>query len=278
MNISYTLFTIFNTSMADLEFVDQHNMLACLEKTIGNSEFHEIMDFLISSLIHHALTVNPTIYISYIEQFWNTSSSQTINDEKQIHATIDSKEVVVTEASIRSSLLLNDADAVICLATNQKFNFSKLIFDGMLRNLDTSKKKFLMYPRFLMVFLNNQIELGEPFNDVYVTPAHTQKVFSNMSRKGVKFSGKVTPLFDSMLVPHQAPEGEGSEQPTEPQPTPSPTQPSTGDQPSKTSSSSSHDTTQDSKDSLEGTNGSAGDQVQPSHDSPLSGGPTSDRA
>ncbi|GJY27173.1 hypothetical protein Tco_0401899 [Tanacetum coccineum] len=74
--------------------------------------------------------------------------SQTVNDEKQIHATIDSKAVVVTEASIRSSLLLNDADA------------------------------------------------------------HTQKVFSNMSRKGVKFSRTVTPLFDCMLVPHQAPEGE----------------------------------------------------------------------
>ncbi|GJW40388.1 hypothetical protein Tco_0066233 [Tanacetum coccineum] len=304
--------------MADLEFVDQHNMVACLEKTGGNSEFHEIVDFLTSSSIHHALTVSPTIYISYIEQFWNTASSQIVNDEKQIHATIDSKAVVVTEASIRSSLLLNDvvgtacltneaifqnlalmgyegelnkltfqkalfspqwkylihtilhclsskstswnefstniASAVICLATNQKFNFSKLIFDGMLRNLDNPKKKFLMYPRFLMVFLNNQIELGEPFNDVYVTPAHTQKVFSNMSRKGVKFSGKVTPLFDSMLVPHQAPEGEGSEQPTEPQPTPSPTQPSTGDQPPVTDSSSSHDTTQDSRDSLEGTN------------------------
>ncbi|GJX34810.1 hypothetical protein Tco_0246367 [Tanacetum coccineum] len=310
--------------MADLEFVDQHNMVACLEKTGGNSEFHEIVDFLTSSLIHHALTVSPTIYISYIEQFWNTASSQTVNDEKQIHATVDSKAVVVTEASIRSSLLLNDADgtacltneaifqnlalmgyegelnkltfqkalfspqwkylihtilhclsskstswnefstniasAVICLATNQKFNFSKLVFDGMLRNLDTSKKKFLMYPRFLMVFLNNQIELGEPFNDVYVTPAHTQKVFSNMSRKGVKFSGKVTPLFDCMLVPHQAPEGEGSDQPTEPQPTPSPTHPSIGDQPPVTASSPSHATTQDSRDSLEGTNGNAGDQ------------------
>ncbi|GKE95194.1 hypothetical protein Tco_1580049, partial [Tanacetum coccineum] len=81
-----------------------------------------------------------------------------------------------------------------------------------------------------------------------------------MSRKGVKFSGKVTPLFDSMLVPHQAPAGEGSEQPTEPQPTPSPTHPSTGDQPPVIASSSSHDTTQDSKDSLEGTNGSEGDQ------------------
>ncbi|GJZ13590.1 hypothetical protein Tco_0548820 [Tanacetum coccineum] len=81
-----------------------------------------------------------------------------------------------------------------------------------------------------------------------------------------------------MLVPHQAPEGEGSEQPTEPQPTPSPTQPSTGDQPPVTATSSSHDTTQDSRDSLEGTNRSEGDQVQPSHDSPLSGRPTSDRA
>ncbi|GJW57852.1 hypothetical protein Tco_0104583 [Tanacetum coccineum] len=81
-----------------------------------------------------------------------------------------------------------------------------------------------------------------------------------------------------MLVPHQAPEGEGSKQPTEPQPIPSPTQPSTGDQLSETSSSSSHNTTQDSMDSSEGTNGSVRDQVQPYHNTPLSGGPTSDRA
>ncbi|GKD74070.1 hypothetical protein Tco_1332352, partial [Tanacetum coccineum] len=53
-------------------------------------------------------------------------------------------------------------------------------------------------------------------------------------------------------------EGEGSGEPTEPQPTPSPTQPSTRDQPPKTSSS--HATTQDSRDSLEGINGNKGDQ------------------
>ncbi|GJR70341.1 hypothetical protein Tco_0016406 [Tanacetum coccineum] len=278
------------------------------------------MDFLASSSIHHALTVSPPIYTSYIEQFWNTASSQTVNDMKQIDATVDSKAVVVTEASIRSSLLFNDADgtacltneaifqnlalmgyegdfnkltfqkalfspqwkflihtilhclsskstswnefstniasAVICLATNQKFNFSKLIFDGMLRNLDNTKKKFLMYPRFLMVFLNNQIELGEPFNDVYPTPAHNLKVFTNMSRKGLKFLGKITSLFPNMLT--HAREGEGLREPTEPQPTPSPTQPSTGDQPLKTSSS--HATTQDSQDSLDGTNRNEGDQ------------------
>ncbi|GJY48564.1 putative ribonuclease H-like domain-containing protein [Tanacetum coccineum] len=127
---------------------------------------------------------------NYCRQFWNTATSQTVNDEKQIHATVDSKAVVVTEASIKSSLLLNDGDGTACL-TNEAI-FQNLALMG-----------------FLMVFLNNQIELGEPFNDVYVTPAHTQKVFSNMSRNGVKFSGKVTPLFDFMLVPHQAPEGEG---------------------------------------------------------------------
>ncbi|GKA84056.1 hypothetical protein Tco_0805651 [Tanacetum coccineum] len=80
-------------------------MAACLEKTEGNCDFHEIVDFLALSLIHHALTVSPTIYTSYIKQFWNTASSQTVNDVKQINATIDSKAVVVTEASIRSSLL-----------------------------------------------------------------------------------------------------------------------------------------------------------------------------
>ncbi|GJS55059.1 putative ribonuclease H-like domain-containing protein [Tanacetum coccineum] len=164
-----TLSTVRLVSMANLEFVDQHNMVVCLEKTEGNSNFYEIVDFLTSNLIHHALTVSPPIYTSYSEQFWNTTSSQTVNDVKQINATVDSKAVVVTEASIRSSLLFNDAD----------------------------------------VFLNNQNELGEPFNDVYPTPAHNLKVFTNMSRKGVKFSGKVTPLFDCMLVPHQAPKGEG---------------------------------------------------------------------
>ncbi|GJS30770.1 hypothetical protein Tco_0491390 [Tanacetum coccineum] len=49
-----------------------------------------------------------------------------------------------------------------------------------------------------------------------------------------------------------------------------------GDQPLKTSSI--HATTQDSRDSLEGTNGNEGDQVQTPHDSPLLGGQTSNKA
>ncbi|GJW06769.1 hypothetical protein Tco_1569192 [Tanacetum coccineum] len=120
----------------------------------------------------------------------------------------------------------NIASAVICLAKNQKLNFSKLIFNGMLRNLDPNSKRFLMYPRFLQLFLNNQIEnLEVVFNDEYDTPSHTKKVFANMRRKGKDFSRTVTPLFPSMLA-SQAVEGEGSEQPSEPQHTPTTTSPS----------------------------------------------------
>nr|GEU47370.1 retrovirus-related Pol polyprotein from transposon TNT 1-94 [Tanacetum cinerariifolium] len=43
------------------------------------------------------------------------------------------------------------ASAIICLATNQKFNFSKWIFDSMIRNLDNVSGKFLMYPRSAML-------------------------------------------------------------------------------------------------------------------------------
>ncbi|GJZ61779.1 hypothetical protein Tco_0617916 [Tanacetum coccineum] len=89
--ISHILIRVF---MANLEFVDQHNMVACLEKIEGNSDFHEIVDFLASSLIHHALTIN---------------------------ATIDSKAVEVTEASIKSSLLFNDADGTACLTNEAIF-------------------------------------------------------------------------------------------------------------------------------------------------------------
>ncbi|GJT18051.1 hypothetical protein Tco_0876757 [Tanacetum coccineum] len=38
------------------------------------------------------------------------------------------------------------ASVIICLATNQKFNFSKYIFESMVKNLDNAGK-FLMYLR-----------------------------------------------------------------------------------------------------------------------------------
>nr|GEW63337.1 hypothetical protein [Tanacetum cinerariifolium] len=96
--------------MSDLQFIDQHNMVACSERTNGNDEFHQIVDFLTSSTIHYALTLSPTIYTSYIKQFWATAKSKTVNDVKQIHAKVDGKKVVISKSLVRSDLHYNDED------------------------------------------------------------------------------------------------------------------------------------------------------------------------
>ncbi|GJV71232.1 hypothetical protein Tco_1491227 [Tanacetum coccineum] len=116
-------------------------MVAYLQKSEGSEGFHQIVDFLTAS------------HISTLE-----------NRDMEITATIDGKVKVVSKASIRRHLKLEDSDgisalptteifeqlalmgskktaweqfssniatAINCLATNRNFNFSKLIFDGM---------------------------------------------------------------------------------------------------------------------------------------------------
>ncbi|GKB26820.1 ribonuclease H-like domain-containing protein [Tanacetum coccineum] len=115
----------------------------------------------------------------------------------------------------------NIATAVICLATNQKYNFSKLIFGGMIRHLDATKK-FVMYPRFLQIFLSNQLKDVFVPLDHFPVPTLTKKVLTFMVKKGKNFLGKVTPLFDSMLVQQTEDEGAALERPSDSQPIPSP--------------------------------------------------------
>nr|GEU50434.1 putative ribonuclease H-like domain-containing protein [Tanacetum cinerariifolium] len=120
------------------------------------------------------------------------------------------KKVVITEDVIRYDLHLDDANGVECLPNEEilqsrKFNFSKYIFDNMARNVD-SPSKFLMYPRYLQVMINNQVDDLSSHTTKYTSPALTQKVFANMRRIGKEFSGVETPLFASMLVQPQAEE------------------------------------------------------------------------
>ncbi|GJV81599.1 putative ribonuclease H-like domain-containing protein [Tanacetum coccineum] len=123
------------------------------------------------------------------------------------------------------------ASSIICLATNQKFNLSKYIFDSMVKNVD-SMVKFWMYPRFVQVFVNQQIGDMSHHKKIYVTPSHTKKIFANMKKERKGFSGTITPLFQIMMVQAQEEMGEGSANPTDPHHTPTITQPSTS-QPQK---------------------------------------------
>ncbi|GJS12474.1 putative ribonuclease H-like domain-containing protein [Tanacetum coccineum] len=205
--------TIVATSTTEAEYVaaanccgqycDRHNQVGFLRKPDESAGFAEIVDFLREVL--HA----------------NTNA----NGSLEIKATIDTIRYTISEASIRDSLQLDDATGInmlpndelfegmgqigsksggwnqfgsniattlICLSTGRVYNFSKLIFDGMVANLK-SKTKFLMYPRFLQLILNIQTENKH----LYLAVSLTKKIFGNMKRG---FRGAPRPLLPSMLL------------------------------------------------------------------------------
>ncbi|GKF34158.1 hypothetical protein Tco_0107358, partial [Tanacetum coccineum] len=101
--------------MADLKFADTHNLVAFLSKPRESEGFEQIVDCLNSNPIRYALTINTTIYISCIEQFWSTVKAKTINGEQQLHALLDGKKVIITESTVRRDLQLEDKEGVDCL-------------------------------------------------------------------------------------------------------------------------------------------------------------------
>ncbi|GKA28971.1 hypothetical protein Tco_0715216 [Tanacetum coccineum] len=189
--------------MTTLKFADTHNLVAFLEKPTESAGFEEIVDFLNAHPIKYALTVNHTIYTSCIEQFWSIVKAKTVNEEVQLQALTDGKKIIVSEASVRHDLQLHDEEGMDCLPNATIFE--ELARMGMVKNLD-NENKFLMYPRFVQVFLEKQV--GDMSNQkrIYVTPSYTKKIFRNMKRVGKSFSGRETPLFPTMMPSSSQPQ------------------------------------------------------------------------
>nr|GEX91863.1 hypothetical protein [Tanacetum cinerariifolium] len=183
-----------------------------------------------------------------------------VNDVMRLQALVDKKKVVITEASIRDALRLDDAEArmgykkpstkltfykvffssqwkflihtilqcmsakrtswnefsssmasaVVCLSSGRKFNFSKYIFDSLVRNVD-SPTKFYMYHHFLQLMIRKQVGDLSTHTTKYTSPTRTQKVFANIRRVGKGFSGVETPIFKEMIVKQQVAEGDADE-------------------------------------------------------------------
>ncbi|GKA89274.1 hypothetical protein Tco_0811086 [Tanacetum coccineum] len=230
--------------MAVLESCPKHNMVAYLEKNDGNTEFHEIISFLLRSSIHYALTVSPVVSTTFVEQFWMSAKSKLINNVRYITAKVAGKPVSISVASIRSDLLFNDADGIDSLPNQAIFEAIQLMgYEGDLTVLTFNKALFSPQWRFLFHTMNRCISskstswdqiptnIATALKNVLVPLDHfpinalTSKVFSFMVKKGKHFSRKVTPLFPNMLVQPTEDDGEGSERPSEPQPIPSPPHP-----------------------------------------------------
>nr|GEZ67337.1 xylulose kinase-1 [Tanacetum cinerariifolium] len=169
-------------------------MVAILEKGEFNTDFHPMVDFIATSPLRYALTVKPTIFISHIRQFWSTARIETTDEGTHILATVDGIQRTMSEASLRRNLKHRDEDgivsipdtelfenltlkgpkstgfnefssniatALVCVATNRTYNFSKMIFDGKVKNVNNKVLKFLIYPRIVPLFDTMLVHQGK---------------------------------------------------------------------------------------------------------------------
>ncbi|GJW91700.1 putative ribonuclease H-like domain-containing protein [Tanacetum coccineum] len=108
-----------STTMVVLDSCPKHNMVAYLEKTKGNAEFHEIIDFLTRS--------------------FHSSSSL------HITAKVAGKPVSISEASIRSDLLFDDANGIDSLPNQAIFNVIQLMgYEGDLTMISMGEFTFFL--------------------------------------------------------------------------------------------------------------------------------------
>nr|GEU76563.1 hypothetical protein [Tanacetum cinerariifolium] len=187
-----------------------------------------IIDFLNRSSVSYALTTSPTMCTSCIKQFWATVKIKTINDEVRIQALIDEKRVNIKESSIRRNMKLDDAEGTSCLANAEifdglaKMGYEKLYENSLSTRLSSHPNEsfsfilycsalssqeyrgwvpFFMLPRFVQLLIDHQLGDISHYKDIYDNPSLTKKVFANIKRVGAGFSGVVTALFDTTLVP-----------------------------------------------------------------------------
>jgi hypothetical protein len=145
--------------MVTLKFADEHNQVAYLQKSNDKRGpvFHQIVDFLNTTHIRYSLTMNPTIFVSHIKQFWNTVESITI-EQGDIHesvealrATVDGVTIDVTESSLRRILQLDDLNGIITLPNSYIFNHIALMgYDTSEQKVTFKKGCFCPHWRFLI--------------------------------------------------------------------------------------------------------------------------------
>nr|GEX05912.1 putative reverse transcriptase, RNA-dependent DNA polymerase [Tanacetum cinerariifolium] len=152
-----------NTIMARLQFCDYHNMVAILEKGEHNVYFHPIVDFVDASPLRRNLKLqdeegisslpDTELFVNLTLMGYNISPNKKFTFQKGqfshqwkylIHTIMQCLSPKSTGFNEFSS---NIATALVWLATNRTYNFSKMIFDGLVKNVNNKVSKFLMYPR-----------------------------------------------------------------------------------------------------------------------------------
>lgn len=126
--------------MANRPKISKHNMIANLDKTQKNVDFHAIINFFTGSSINYALLVHPDIIGPWIQEFWNISTSGLEEEEDFIQVTVAGRQIRITEATIREALLFNDEEGTVLFVKQVIWDELREIgYEGALNKLTFQK-------------------------------------------------------------------------------------------------------------------------------------------
>ncbi|GJW05826.1 hypothetical protein Tco_1568249 [Tanacetum coccineum] len=117
--------------MAALQYKDDHNKIAYLGRERGCEDFTDILSYLDHSPLRYALThAPPVVFDSLVKQFWATAVVRpNAAGSHDLVATIDGREVVVTESLIRTQLHFDDANGIFDMPNSDILEGSANTFD-----------------------------------------------------------------------------------------------------------------------------------------------------
>ncbi|GKA83594.1 hypothetical protein Tco_0805189 [Tanacetum coccineum] len=107
--------------MAALKYKDDHNKIEYLGRERGCEDFTNILGYLDHSPLRYALLTHdpPVVFDSLVKQFWATAVVRpNAAGSHDLVATIDGREVVVTESLIRTQLQFDDANGIFDMPIN----------------------------------------------------------------------------------------------------------------------------------------------------------------
>ncbi|GJW47374.1 hypothetical protein Tco_0079020 [Tanacetum coccineum] len=128
--------------------------------------------------------------------FWTSAKAKIVNGERQIQALVDKKKVIITETSIRSDLMLDDAEGIDCLPTATIF-----VELERMGGKTTSWNEFSSTMASAIISTEDMGKDSAAPTDSHSTPIHTQPSSSKPQkkksrRKQRKDSGPTEPILD----------------------------------------------------------------------------------
>nr|GFC74115.1 hypothetical protein [Tanacetum cinerariifolium] len=138
--------------------------------------------------------------------FWTIIAVKKVNDVTRLQALVDKKKVVVTEATIRNALRLDDAEGVECLPNEEIVaELDRIGYEKPSTKLTFYNAFFSSQWKFLIHTILQCMSAKQTSWNEFSSSMASAIICLSL---GKGFSGVETPLFEGVLVEQQVAEGD----------------------------------------------------------------------